>query len=256
MSNAMSESTAARAVNRVSRKRTVKKPTRVCVLTGASGYLGQQFIKKFSHLYRIVAVYNKTPLPEPQNFVDPLFPSDTFQEPPALAYKADLTKQVEINALVGTVINTFGKADLLVNAACHRNWSHIMNPGSLDYAEWSFSVNVMAPLRLSKAFATAFWHDKHEENIAENRNIINISSTAGTYVYPDSGQTLYSATKSALNYVGYHMANEFWHLGVRVNTVAPNTFPHIVSVYSVLDAIWKLDKSTETGQLVHIDKGD
>lgn len=252
-SNAISESAGGHVVNRTRKRRPDAKPTRVCVLTGASGYLGRQFIKKYAHKYNIVAVYNRNPLPAPQEFVDPLFPADTFSESTITGVQANLTKKSEINTLVETVIGKFGKVDLLINAACHRNWSDLLKPKALDYAEWSFSVNVLAPLRLATAFSHAFWMDRHEENITENRNIINLSSTAGSFVYPDSGQTIYSASKAALNYASYHMANEFWHIGIRVNSIAPNTFPHIVPVYKVLDAITTFDNSTDTGQLAIID---
>ncbi len=54
---------------------------------------------------------------------------------------------------------------------------------------------------------------------------MNISSTAGIYIYPGHGQSIYSASKAALNYLSMHMGDEFSSIGVRVNALAPTSFP-------------------------------
>jgi len=48
------------------------------------------------------------------------------------------------------------------------------------------------------------------------------------------------------------MASEFRDLGVRVNAVAPDTFPGRVSTAEVLDAVLAFDKSQQTGQVVPV----
>jgi NAD(P)-dependent dehydrogenase (short-subunit alcohol dehydrogenase family) len=71
-------------------------------------------------------------------------------------------------------------------------------------------------------------------------------------MYPDLGQSLYGTSKAALNHLTYHLANEFWDLGVRVNSIAPDTFPGRIPTEEVLEAILVLDTSNQTGQVVRL----
>lgn len=228
---------------------------RVCVLTGASGLLGSAFIKRCSLDYHIIALHNKTELAAPQKLVDPLYASFPIENPPVTAIRCDLSKPKEINKVVDRIISEFGGPDLLINAACHRHWAPLTAPGALDDVELSFNLNVIAPLRLAVQFATKFWSVRgYDENYDRKRNVINLSSTAGSYVYPDCGQGIYSATKAGLDFASYHLGNELFEIGVRVNSIAPNTFPAIVPTESVLDAIVSLDRSDETGRHIIIDR--
>jgi hypothetical protein len=49
------------------------------------------------------------------------------------------------------------------------------------------------------------------------------------------------------------MADEFRPIGLRVNAVAPNTFPRIVSTESVVAAVRKLDGDSVTGKILVLD---
>ena len=129
----------------------------------------------------------------------------------------------------------------------------MIDPSSLADAELAFSVNVLAPLRLTMAIARHFWRIDREANLQRTRNVVNVSSTAGVYVYPDLGQACYAATKAALNHATYHLASELWDLGVRANAIAPNSFPGIVPTGRVLDEIIALDRSGDTGRLALVD---
>lgn len=234
------------------------KRKRVCVLTGASGLFGQAFIRRHAGEYDLAVVHERHSIDHPtqhQQYVDPIDPNRSFPEndDPIFAVRADLSDQRDIEQLADLVLARFKRVDVLINAAAYRQWSGMLDPGSLDHGERHFSVNVLAPLRLAARFADKFWADHCDENVAHSRNVINISSTAGIYVYPDLGQCLYSATKAALNFATYHLASEFWHIGIRVNAIAPNTFPGIVKTERVLDETLALDRCSDTGQVITID---
>jgi NAD(P)-dependent dehydrogenase (short-subunit alcohol dehydrogenase family) len=143
---------------------------------------------------------------------------------------------------------------VIINAAAYRSFGSLLAAGGAETAQYSMEVNVVAPLRLSIACAQRFWVGRTSENLRENRNIVNISSTAGRYVYPDSGQAVYAASKAALDHLNYHLASELWNIGVRVNAVAPNTFPALVDTPRVLDAIVALDRGDQTGEIIVIDR--
>lgn len=230
---------------------------RVCLLTGASGLLGTAFIERCHHLYTIIAVHNRNPLQfatQDQWFVDPLAPSCvvTANEHAVHSIRADICERDAVDRIVSEVEAQFGNIDLLINAAAIRAWSPVLSATGLDAAEAVFKINVLAPIRLSVAIARGLWQSDCTENQRHNRNIINISSSAGLFVYPDQGQTLYGMSKAALNHSTYHLANEFWDIGVRVNALAPDTFPGRVSTAKVVDAIIELDVSEQTGLIISL----
>jgi NAD(P)-dependent dehydrogenase (short-subunit alcohol dehydrogenase family) len=232
---------------------------RVCILTGASGVLGTAFCHRYADRYRIAAFWHTHPPDAPaqdQAFVDPLEPTRTFAEAsnPVLSVQVDLLNRRAIARAVAKVLATYGRIDLLINAAAHRQWAPLSDDPELrSNVDRHFMVNVRAPLELAVEVAHQFWSDRAEANAAANRNIINLSSTAGLRVYPGYGQGLYSASKAALDFVSCHLAAEFEPLGVRVNALAPNTFPGIVTTELVTDRLIYLDEGRMTGKILLVD---
>lgn len=215
---------------------------------------GTAFINRYAHDYHIAAIYHRNFVKyatQEQHFIDPLEPSLPVPENEDAVYalKADLTDGDGILAVVRFVLDRFGTIDLLINGAAYRGWSHLLSPGSLDVADAIWNLNVLAPLRLSVAIAKEYWSANQEANLKANRNIVNLSSTAGLFVYPDLGQALYASSKAALNHLTYHLASEFWNIGIRVNAVAPDTFPGRIRTDEVLDAVIRFDRSGATGQV-------
>lgn len=228
---------------------------RVCLLTGASGPLGTAFVERYADRYEIVAVHHRRPVyfaTQEQEFVDPLVPEREVAANArrAHAIRADISRREHIDAVVQEALEAFGRVDLLVNAAAVRSFSPLLVGGADAGAADLFSVNVLAPLRFSLSLARTFWRADSEANIQFNRNILNVSSTAGLFVYPDTGQALYASSKAALNHLTYHLASELWDLGIRVNAVAPDTFPGRVSIDDVLEAMVAFDESAETGHVL------
>ncbi|WP_034592847.1 SDR family NAD(P)-dependent oxidoreductase [Hamadaea tsunoensis] len=227
---------------------------RVCLLTGASGTFGQAFVRRCAADYQIVAAHHTTPIEyatQDQSFVDPLRPEAGVAENEDAVYSiaADLLAPDGPARVVAETIRAFGRIDMLVNAAARRDWGPLTAPESLDALPDLFALNVFVPVRLAAEAADAYWRRDPADNARELRHVVNLSSTAGHYVYPDLGQGVYSASKAALTQLTYHQASEFWNLGVRVNAVAPNTFPGIVGVDDVIDAVLAFDKSEETGTI-------
>jgi NAD(P)-dependent dehydrogenase (short-subunit alcohol dehydrogenase family) len=92
------------------------------------------------------------------------------------------------------------------------------------------------------------------ENREQNRNVVNVSSTAGRILYPNRGQSIYASSKSALETLTRHMASEFAVFGVRVNAIAPNSFPEIVPIAAVVDGVRELDGGSCSGAVMVIDR--
>ena len=198
---------------------------RVCVITGASGYLGTAWINRYAERYQIVAVHHQRPVQFPtqeQQFIDPLAPSAPVDKNECAVHsiRADLTQPSDIERLCEVIVRRFGQVDLLINGAARRDWSPLLAPDALRPMEALMSLNVFSPLRLSVGLARRAWQLDRIANVLLNRNVVNISSIAGLFVYPDLGQSLYATSKAALNHLTYHLASEFWDIGIRVNAVA------------------------------------
>jgi len=73
-------------------------------------------------------------------------------------------------------------------------------------------------------------------------------------IYSGSGQSVYSASKAALNFLTWHMAEEFRAFGVRVNATAPDAFPRLISTDSVADSIVRLEAGTLSGKVLVLNK--
>src|SRR5207253_8964681 len=94
-------------------------------------------------------------------------------------------------------------------------------------------LNVVAPLALVAEVGRRLWLTDLEENRYRNRCVVNVSSSAGIYVYPGYGQGMYSASKAALNILTRHLAAELEPIGVRANVLAPDAFPGRVPIARV-----------------------
>lgn len=235
---------------------------RVCLLTGAGGTLGAAFCRAHAGDYDIVAVTRRRAPDVPsqdESYVDPLAPDEPVPENAARVYtvRADLTRPGEIGRVVDIALARFGRIDLLVNNAAYSRWH---GGGLLDtesvLADFDahFATNVRVPLELASCVAQRFWLPRDRGNREHNRNVVNVSSLAATRVYP-GGQAVYAASKAALNQLTRHQAAEFGHFGVRVNALAPNSFPGIVPVDDAVAGIVRLDGESVTGRVLALDAG-
>lgn len=233
----------------------------MCLLTGAGGRLGSAFCAAHSGEYDIVAVCRARLPAAPsqfESFVDPLQPQAESDENAGQVYVvwADLEQAGQLERVVDIALARFGRIDLLVNNAAY--W-RMHQPGLLDcdgtMADFDrhFAVNVALPARLSARVASEFWKHRAQENRADNRNIVNVSSLSGSAVFAGQGQAVYAASKAALNQLTRHLGAEFDAIGVRANALAPNSFPDIVATERVVDAIVRLDRESVTGRVLVLD---
>jgi NAD(P)-dependent dehydrogenase (short-subunit alcohol dehydrogenase family) len=168
--------------------------------------------------------------------------------------QADLTDDKECSRVVELALARYDRIDLLVNGAVSSVWSSMLYSDHLRHSGYNqFVTNVLVPLNLSTVVARQFWQGRDLENRANNRNIVNVSSIAGLNLYTGSGQSLYAASKAALNQLTGHMADEFAAIGLRVNATAANSFPSIIPTSRAADAIVRLDRGAENGVIVVVD---
>ncbi|WP_028475860.1 SDR family oxidoreductase [Nocardia sp. CNY236] len=226
---------------------------RVCLLTGASGTLGNTFCRTYYHTYDIVAVcHTRTPAAPSQLewFVDPLAPQESLPENDSRLFviRSDLTRPGEVERVVDLALTRFGQVDLLVNNAARmplHDGGIVDGSTALDDLNSTFALNVEVPLRLSASLAQQCWLHSDVDNRARNRNIVNVSCIAATQTLP--GRTVYSASKAALNQLTRSVAAEFAEFGIRANAIAPTIFPAMVSTEQVARAIVELDTGSRSG---------
>ena len=123
--------------------------------------------------------------------------------------KADLKHLESHKKLAETALNKYGKLDLYVN--------------NLGISEWK-PINEVTKTFLDKIIQTnlysAFWGCiTAEKYLSKNSSIINISSIAGKR--GSSNNSVYVATKFAMNGLTQSLAKELGSKNIRVNAICP-----------------------------------
>jgi NAD(P)-dependent dehydrogenase (short-subunit alcohol dehydrogenase family) len=233
-------------------KSGAKQPRRTCLFTGVSGRLGRDFCARYTDRYDIIGVWWST---KPDVPICKL--GSTDKDPGAIfGLRTDLREEGAVEAVAEKVIARFDSVDLVVNAAVYRRFGPLRARPFLDSLDWQFFLNAAAPVRLVSALVRGSWQATPEENRQRRRNVVNLSSIAATVVYEGRGQGGYAATKAALDAFTRHQASELAPIGIRVNGLAPNTFPGLVPTESVSDKVVELDKGSQSGQILIMDKRD
>lgn len=116
--------------------------------------------------------------------------------------------------IVDATVKQYGKINHIVNNAgfTHDKMIHTMPDETYDII---MKIHVRAPFRLIRAAAPYF---RVKSNPAENRSIVNVSSTSG--LHGNIGQANYAAAKSAVVGLTKTIAKEWGPFGVRANTIA------------------------------------
>lgn len=130
----------------------------------------------------------------------------------AIAVTCDVTKRADIDALVKTTVDRFGKLDIVVNNA---GWTHKNQP-LLDVDEATFDrvydINVKSIFFMVHAVVPLM-------RKAGRGVILNVGSTAG--IRPRPGLTWYNSSKGAVNLMSKSLAVELGADNIRVNAICP-----------------------------------
>ena len=147
----------------------------------------------------------------------------------ASAYKADVSDLTQVKTMIRDVAKQYGRIDVLVNNAgiVKDEYVLMMNPDTIDQC---LDLNIKGYMYCSQQAALKMFSKKRG-------CIINVSSVSS--ILAVAGQSVYSATKGAVNSMTATMAKELAPYGIRVNAVAPG--------FIATDMVDKLpeDKKTE-----------
>jgi 3-oxoacyl-[acyl-carrier protein] reductase len=129
----------------------------------------------------------------------------------AKTYKADTSNIDEVKAMFRELRKDFGGLDVLVNNAGVVDDAYLLMVGQ-ESLEKSLSINIKGYINCAQQAALRMAG-------AGKGLIINVSSVS--WILAVEGQTVYSATKGAVNSMTATMAKELAPRGIRVNAVAP-----------------------------------
>lgn len=129
----------------------------------------------------------------------------------SVAIQADVSQQVDVDRLIRTTLEQFGKIDILVNNAGITRDTLLLRMKETDWDE-VMATNLKGVFLCTKAVSKGML--KQRSGV-----IVNISSVVG--LSGNAGQANYAAAKAGIIGFTKSVAKEFASRGIRVNAVAP-----------------------------------
>jgi NADP-dependent 3-hydroxy acid dehydrogenase YdfG len=184
----------------------------VAIVTGASSGIGEATAKQLAELGATVAVVARR-----EDRLKSLVAEIEAAGSSALAVTADITERVQAERAVQTVIDRFGRLDILINNA------GLMLLGSVldqDVKEWErmIAVNQNGLLFMTKA-ALPHLLAAAEDDLRGVADIVNISSIAGRQAW--ANLAAYNMTKFGVNGFTEALRQEVTKKHVRVGVLEP-----------------------------------
>lgn len=175
---------------------------KIILVTGAAKGIGRGIVEE---LYKnekniVIAHYNKSEQEAKE-----------LQEKGMEIYKADLRDVLQVKEMINSILNKYGKIDVLINNA---GISQIKMFNDITVEDWQNMIDT----NLNSVFYTT---QEVIQNMIENKNgcIINISSIWG--MVGASCEVHYSASKAGIIGLSKALAKELGPSNIRVNVIAP-----------------------------------
>ena len=128
-----------------------------------------------------------------------------------VAYKSNAADYTESEALINTVVNDFGKIDILINNAGITKDTLMLR---MSEEQWDqvIEINLKSVFNLTKHVLKPMMKQK-------SGSIINMSSVVG--VFGNAGQANYAASKAGIIGFSKSIAKEVGSRNIRCNAIAP-----------------------------------
>ncbi|MDD4859590.1 MAG: glucose 1-dehydrogenase [Dehalococcoidales bacterium] len=131
----------------------------------------------------------------------------------SLAIKMDVSKADDVQNMVNTVIEKFGKIDILINNAGIAQGKSFLGMSEEDW-DTMMDIHVKGTFLCSQMVA-------REMVKLKKGSIINLSSMSGFIVNRPQKQTHYNTAKAAVAHFTKSLAMELAKYNIRVNAIAP-----------------------------------
>jgi len=131
----------------------------------------------------------------------------------AMAIQCDVTDSEQVNAMVKTILDKWGKLTIGVNNAGVGQWH---DAEAIEEADWDrmMSINLKGVFLCAQAEGRIMLE-------AGYGKIINTASMSGSIVNTPQNQATYNASKAAVIHLTKSLATEWAERGVRVNCISP-----------------------------------
>lgn len=184
----------------------------VAIVTGASSGIGEATAKELAALGASVAVVARR-----ADRLDTLVATIEAAGGTAFAVAADIGDRTQAESVVQTVLDRFGRLDVLINNAGLMLLGTVLDQ---DVEEWErmISVNQKGLLYLTKA-ALPHLLAAAEDDLRGVADIVNVYSIAGREAYPQFG--VYSMTKFGVQGFTSALRQEVTQKHVRVGVLEP-----------------------------------
>ena len=178
---------------------------KIALVTGASSGIGAQTVKLFSSLGAkvIAAARREDRLQDLAN-----------QYPNVMAAKCDVGVEADCKNVVDTVINEYGKIDILINNAGISDPIPALEE-DLDQFKRVIQIDLISCFHLAQLCA------QHMETQESGGAIVNVASIHGFVGSSPNNQPGYTAAKGGLINLTRELALEWARHGIRVNAIAP-----------------------------------
>jgi len=176
------------------------------IITGASGGIGSEIAKKFAtKSNNLILIYNSN-----KKNIETL-KAHLQNKTNVDIFKCDLSQTNEIDCMVNKVINKYKRIDYLINCAGVDKFLQIQDTTELDYS-FIMDNNLKSTVMLTAKVSQFMISEKFGK-------IINISSIWGNT--GASMESLYSASKGAINAFTLSLAKELGPSNINVNAICP-----------------------------------
>jgi len=184
----------------------------VAIVTGASSGIGEATARELAAHGAAVAVFARR-----KDRLDALVTEIEAAGGTALALAVDITDRTQSEAAVQSVIDRFGRLDILINNAGLMLLGHVVDT---DVEEWErmIAVNQNGLLYMTKA-ALPHLLEAAEDELRGVADIVNISSIAGRQAWANFAA--YNMTKFGVNGFTEALRQEVTKMQVRVGVLEP-----------------------------------
>jgi 3-oxoacyl-[acyl-carrier protein] reductase len=180
---------------------------KVALITGGSRGIGEAIVRQFAEMGCDVAFTYRSSGESAENIVKEASVAGRNVK----AYKSDAANFDQAGELVKSVIEDFGKIDILINNAGITKDNLMLRMGE-DQWDQVIEVNLKSVFNLTK-------HTIRHMLKARFGSIINMSSVVG--VQGNAGQTNYAASKAGMLGFTKSVALELGSRNIRCNSIAP-----------------------------------